>query len=695
MFIYTFYYSPHNGDPEVTMRADLITNSVVRAGSAPPQPSVYNLYNDVFPSDMTPPQTTPSCPLCCSTYSALSSHLRKSHGMTNLQERKRLLNLATKHVNIRDAVCPVSGCTYRSTRPDKSLPDSRLELSPGEVESHMDVARRERTVTLLAALRATNPSTSVMTTLDLEEEEEEEEPMCTNPECGKQLDSWREKKKSLRQKKRKLEEEVFILRRKYKRLVRKQRCLSADAGSSGLNAAAPTEEEEADHSREEEEEESEEEEEKEESEEEEKDEEKGEKEEEERKEEKEERKEEEQQEERKEEAAGSSGQALTKKETGRGEAPGRRDLMLSSSTAFPSNNEKKMIIKEEPQDWSLDQEDQEDQNQPHRVKEEQEEVRTSQEGEQLQGFTFTPVPVKSEDDDDEEKPQSSQLHQRQTEQIKTEADEDDCGGPAPTRNSDPDTHLQPDTDEMTEDLFEPETGVCNDDKTTREAPLVLNCMKNHGFGSCEKSFPCVVCGKQFNKNSKLQIHMRTHTGEKPFSCSLCFKKFSQKSGLDYHLKTHTAEKPFSCSVCGKTFGQKAYLHKHMKCHTGVKPYSCPFCNKCFLRCEHLQSHMRTHTGEKPFRCSLCDKRFSWRCQLKTHKCVGKSSQLRGLWTRQEGEQLQGLQEADITKFTFTPVPVKSEDDEEKPQSSQLHQRLTEQIKTEADYGGPEPARNSE
>ncbi|XP_078101612.1 uncharacterized protein LOC144514324, partial [Sander vitreus] len=35
-----------------------------------------------------------------------------------------------------------------------------------------------------------------------------------------------------------------------------------------------------------------------------------------------------------------------------------------------------------------------------------------------------------------------------------------------------------------------------------------------------------------------------------------------------------------------------------------------------------------------------------------------------LWSSQEGEQLQGLEEADITKFPFTLVPVKSEDDEE-------------------------------
>ena len=62
--------------------------------------------------------------------------------------------------------------------------------------------------------------------------------------------------------------------------------------------------------------------------------------------------------------------------------------------------------------------------------------------------------MKSEDED-EEKPQSSQLHHRQTEQMETEADEEDCGGPEP----EPDPHLQSDTEDNSGDSSE----HCDDD----------------------------------------------------------------------------------------------------------------------------------------------------------------------------------------------------------------------------------------
>ncbi|XP_053289382.1 zinc finger protein 239 [Pleuronectes platessa] len=61
------------------------------------------------------------------------------------------------------------------------------------------------------------------------------------------------------------------------------------------------------------------------------------------------------------------------------------------------------------------------------------------------------------------------------------------------------------------------------------------------------------------------------------------------------------------------------------------------------------------------------------------------------WTNQDGQQLPGLEEADI-KFTLTHVAVKSEEDEEKLKSSKLHPIETKENR--ADCGGPEPARNS-
>ncbi|KAF7644022.1 hypothetical protein LDENG_00229410 [Lucifuga dentata] len=77
-------------------------------------------------------------------------------------------------------------------------------------------------------------------------------------------------------------------------------------------------------------------------------------------------------------------------------------------------------------------------------------------------------------------------------------------------------------------------------------------------------------------------------------------------------------------------------------------------------------------------------------------------------TRQEGKQLQNVDEDDITMFTI--VPVKTKDDEEKVQSSQRHQSQTEENReaenlassstqqTETgshveDCGGPGPSRN--
>ncbi|KAF1382169.1 hypothetical protein PFLUV_G00161660 [Perca fluviatilis] len=287
--------------------------------------------------------------------------------------------------------------------------------------------------------------------------------------------------------------------------------------------------------------------------------------------------------------------------------------------------EQLLVVKEEvppeQQECSSSVDQQEPEPPPH-IKEEQEEQWSSQEGEQLQGleeaditkFPFTPVPVKSEDD--EEEAQSSQLHQRQTQHMETEADGEDSGGPEPAKNLHPHTLLQPETEYQIEDSSDPESYDSADWKETREPQSALNSLKHDS--RCKKTFSCSECGRRFSTKPHLKRHMRTHTGEKPFSCSECGRAFSESGTLKRHMMSHTGEKPFSCSVCKKSFIQSGDLRTHMITHTGEKPFSCSVCKKSFKQSGHLQSHRQTHTGEKPFRCSVCKKSFTRSGDLRIH-----------------------------------------------------------------------------
>lgn len=60
------------------------------------------------------------------------------------------------------------------------------------------------------------------------------------------------------------------------------------------------------------------------------------------------------------------------------------------------------------------------------------------------------------------------------------------------------------------------------------------------------SYKCKDCEKKFDKNWKLNVHIKTHT--KPHICGIddCKESFSIKSNLTRHKLTHTGEKPYIC-----------------------------------------------------------------------------------------------------------------------------------------------------
>ncbi|XP_078099911.1 uncharacterized protein LOC144512835 isoform X1 [Sander vitreus] len=307
-----------------------------------------------------------------------------------------------------------------------------------------------------------------------------------------------------------------------------------------------------------------------------------------------------------------------------------RKLSAGQRRALPSDVQKVIVGEEHQQEWSSSL-DQEDTKPPPHIKEEQEELRIGQDEEQLQRleeaditkFTFTPVPVKSEDD--EEKPEFSKLRQRQTEAIKTEAGGEDCGGPEPAMKSDPDTHLQPDTDDQTGDSSEPEIDTSADWKETREPQSGLTSLENNEVpvsdlrcSAGENPLSCSVCQKTFTQSRGLKTHMRIHTGEKPFRCLVCQRAFLVSGHLKKHMRIHTGEKPFICSVCKKAFRVNDSLKRHMRTHTGEKPFSCSVCKTAFRESGNLQKHMTIHTGERPFICSVCKYDFRERGSLKSH-----------------------------------------------------------------------------
>nr|XP_020496269.1 uncharacterized protein LOC109989011 [Labrus bergylta] len=135
--------------------------------------------------------------------------------------------------------------------------------------------------------------------------------------------------------------------------------------------------------------------------------------------------------------------------------------------------------------------DQEDSPEPPHIKEDREELWSSQEGEQLQGaeeadismFVFTPVPVKREEDDEEE-PQSSQLHEiqteerRDTEHLKADAYGEDCRGPEPDGDFNPHSHLQPVTPDKTSQSDSEDNNSLCDWEETFKTLSIFNPLQN-------------------------------------------------------------------------------------------------------------------------------------------------------------------------------------------------------------------------
>ncbi|XP_053301425.1 zinc finger protein 391 [Pleuronectes platessa] len=277
---------------------------------------------------------------------------------------------------------------------------------------------------------------------------------------------------------------------------------------------------------------------------------------------------------------------------------------------------------------SLDQEEQE----PPQIKEEQKEICTSQEGEQLvlkqetEPCMLTPHCEESDHREPEGEHQllshNSPVAESQDQNRRKHVDSGSTGNEEPHPKK---------------SFHENKSHSSNVDNSPKSE---INSNTQTG----KKSFKCETCGKTYIYKYNLKIHLRTHTGEKPYLCKICTKGFGRGDELRVHMRIHTGEKPYSCQTCGKSFRRSDDLKIHLRSHTGEKPYCCQTCGKCFVSSSKLRVHMRVHTGERRFSCKICQKSFVKSCGLKVHmrihtgekpysckicqKCFVKSSNLK-------------------------------------------------------------------
>lgn len=134
----------------------------------------------------------------------------------------------------------------------------------------------------------------------------------------------------------------------------------------------------------------------------------------------------------------------------------------------------------------------------------------------------------------------------------------------------------------------------------------------------EKPFKCIICGKTFSQSGSLNKHRRTHCRQKRFQCQFCPERFIRYDSLTRHLKTHMEKKLFECQKCLTLFPNSEKLQAHLKSHKKTELFRCHYCKVTFLHSDSLTKHLRVHTDKGNLVCQFCDKDFFYPSKFNEH-----------------------------------------------------------------------------
>ncbi|XP_030266974.1 zinc finger protein 454-like isoform X1 [Sparus aurata] len=285
--------------------------------------------------------------------------------------------------------------------------------------------------------------------------------------------------------------------------------------------------------------------------------------------------------------------------------------------------------------------------------------------------TFTSVPVKSEEDDEED-PQSSQLHHIKSEEIrdvellKTEADGEDCGGPEPVQDSDPNSYLQPkeidgprqlkmevqfnraDVQQLLKKEEDPpeqqEWSSSQDQEDPPELPHIKEEQEELWINQEGEQLPVLEEADikftftpvpEPDKASDTDSHLQpadddktSHFPEPESDDSWDWEDTRERhSNLDPQQHNEVPIRDVDCNLgaisaisseCATTSGHSKHQLDDDEIQAGVRPFGCSVCGKRYRWKNSLNDHMELHAAEIPFSCSLCGKRYRWKRSLSDH-----------------------------------------------------------------------------
>lgn len=136
-------------------------------------------------------------------------------------------------------------------------------------------------------------------------------------------------------------------------------------------------------------------------------------------------------------------------------------------------------------------------------------------------------------------------------------------------------------------------------------------------------FICPLCPEQrkFQHRCSLVAHLRTahYSQDQALTCPICSRPFSSQSRLNDHVRIHSGERPFICDVCGRAFTKQSNLRAHQRdVHTDpenvprqkVVTFNCELCDcKGFVNESDYKKHKKLeHNMSAAFNCDICGKR---------------------------------------------------------------------------------------